>query len=146
MNVKINDVKIHDLPASAQNLVRLIGLIKTLKLVDNLGGTTFPVPVGSNRLGQMRYERLAEVIGEDAATALCAEYARENLYIPNCKEAIRKVRDRIIHSRFDALVKNGHSSNAAVDMLARENTLCDRRIWKILKVLPDQPIAQNSLF
>jgi len=142
----MNNVHIHDLPESAQNLVRLIGIAKALRLIDRLGGTTFPIAKGITRLGQARYKLLAEVIGVDAADILTAEYGGESLYIPNCKDAIRRVRDRAIHSRFDALVKAGYSANDAVAELALQNKLCDRRIWEILKVLPDQPQPQAMLF
>lgn len=135
-----------DLPASAQNIARLIGLPQTLRLVDRLGGTTFPVAKGLTRMGQARYELLAEVIGMDAADTLTAEYGGEPLYIPNCKDALRRARDRAIHSRFDALVKAGYSANGAVAELARENRLSDRRVWEILKVLPDIQTVQSDLF
>lgn len=125
------------LPSSAQNLIRLIGLPNTMQLVNEFGGTTFPVAVGTTSKGQARFEMLAEVIGTEAADILTAEYAREHLYIPNCKAAMRKARDRAIHGRFDALSMQGYSSNAAVAELAREHNLSDRRVWEILKVLPE---------
>lgn len=142
----MNDIHLADLPESARNLVRLIGLAKTLRLVDHLGGTTFPVAKGLTRMGQARYELLAEVIGVDAADILTAEYGGEPLYIPNCKDALRRVRDRAIHSRFDALVKDGYSANGAVAELAREHKLSDRRIWEILKTLPESMDVQSTLF
>lgn len=142
----MKDIQLVDLPESAQNLVRLIGMPKTLRLVDHLGGTTFPVAKGLTRMGQARYELLAEVVGMDAADTLTAEYGGEPLYIPNCKDALRRVRDRGIHSRFDALVKAGYSANGAVAELAREHKLSDRRIWDILKVLPERQEVQSSMF
>ncbi len=140
------ELRPHELPESARNLVRLIGLPKTIKLIDHLGGTTFPVAKGLTRMGQARYELLAEVVGMDAADTLTAEYGGEPLYIPNCKDALRRVRDRAIHSRFDALVKAGYSANGAVAELAREHRLSDRRIWEILKVLPESQEVQSTLF
>ncbi|TQV63947.1 MAG: DNA transposition protein [Halothiobacillaceae bacterium] len=142
----MNGIQLHDLPESAQNIVRLIGIGKALRLIERLGGTTFPVAKGLTRMGQARYELLAEVIGMDASDTLTAEYGGETLYVPSCKAALRRVRDRAIHTRFDAMVKGGHSANGAVAELALEHKISDRRIWDILKVLPDSQDVQQTLF
>ncbi|MHB9021323.1 MAG: Mor transcription activator family protein [Halothiobacillus sp.] len=139
-----------DLPTSAQNLVRLIGLPKSVRLIEQLGGTTFPVAKAINSLGKLRYELLAEAVGVDAADILTAEYGGEMLYIPNCAAALRAVRNRAIHTEFDAMTSSVsnpvYSTNEALVKLAITYRLSDRRIWDILKVLPDQPAAQPQLF
>lgn len=142
--------RLDDLPESAQNLVRLIGLPKTVRLIEHLGGTTFPVSKGKTRLGQLRFEVLSEAIGVDAADILTREYGGEMLYIPNCAAAIRAVRNRAIHAEFDSLVSSAskpvYSSNEAVFKIAVAYRLSDRRVWEILKVLPNQPPVQPGLF
>lgn len=139
-----------DLPESAQNLVRLIGMAKAVQLIDQLGGTTFPVSKSKTRLGQLRYELLSDAVGVDAADILTKEYGGEMLYIPNCVAALRAVRNRAIHARFDELTNPAsnptYSSNEAVALLAREHRLSDRRVWDILKVLPKYNQPQTSLF
>lgn len=133
------------LPPSVENIIRLIGLPKTQRLVEQLGGTSFPVAKAQTKLGQIRYELLAEVVGTTAADQLTAEYGGEVLYIPNCKAAARAARDAAIHARFDQLVRE-LSSNEAVSLLAREYQLSDRRVWDILKVLPEASNPQGVLF
>lgn len=146
----IQQCALDDLPQSAQNLVRLIGLARAVRLIDQLGGTTFPVAKGKNRLGQLRYELLADAIGVDAADILTQEYGGEALYIPNCAAALRAVRNRAIHDRFDQLTSHSsnpvYSSNEAVALLAREHRISDRRVWEILKVLPEATSQQLGMF
>ena len=83
------------LPETIQQIAGLIGLPRTLELVAALGGTTFPVPKNQRRLGQVRYEALAEVIGVDGADALTRHFGGEILSIPKCEAALRELRDRL---------------------------------------------------
>lgn len=134
-----------DLPESALNLVRLIGLSKALKLAKALGGTTFPVAKGVTRQGAMRYELLAEVVGVDAADVLTREYGGEALYVPRCHQALIAARNRRIHEAFEQRVRSGCSANIAVMDLARQYQISDRQVWKILKQLPAPVPTQAQL-
>lgn len=71
-------------------------------------------------------------------------------YIPNCAAALRAVRNRAIHDRFDQLTSQSsnpvYSSNEAVALLAREHRISDRRVWDILKVLPEATSQQLGMF
>jgi len=146
----IQTCALDDLPTSAQNLVRLIGIARAMRLIEQLGGTTFPVSKGKNRLGQLRYELLADAVGVTAADIITQEYGGEALYIPNCAAALRAVRNRAIHERFDTLISShstpAYSSNEAVIMIALEHRISDRRVWDILKVLPNAPPKQLGMF
>lgn len=138
-----------DLPDTARQIVALIGLPDTILLVEKLGGTTFPMPVGKNAMGELRFNMLAEKVGADIAKKLCDHYAREKLYIPRCAEALLRVRNRIIHQQFDDMIRRGLSSNHAIALMAPEHKLSDRHIWNILKIHPDsyreQDMAQHTL-
>ena len=81
-----------DLPDMARQLIDLIGMTNTFKLVDQWGGTTFPVAAGKHALGRLRYDMLAEAVGVQAADKLTAEYGRTRLYIPQCSGALRRAR------------------------------------------------------
>lgn len=76
-----------DLPETAQNLVRILGWEGARALIRELGGVPFPVPKGPNNnpSGAARYEQLAEIVGEDGADRIVAEYGNDILSIPNCK-------------------------------------------------------------
>lgn len=134
------------LPESARQLAALIGLPHTLKLVERLGGTTFPVSKNKTPAGIARFEVLADVVGEDHAHQLCRHFGGFPLYIPACAEALRALRDQTINTRFESLVRTGTSANAAVAELARAHRLSDRRVWDILKKPELVPNAQVELF
>lgn len=149
----ISAVSEKDLPETAQKLVALIGLPKTARLIDQLGGTTFPVSKNTTKMGQLRYELLAEAVGVDAADILTQEFGGVMLYIPNCSAAIRAARNRAIHEAFDRMTATApgeskplYSSNEAVFNLARSYQLSDRRIWAILKELPESNDRQMGMF
>ena len=141
----MNDVALADLPETARDLADLVGLPATLRLVRQLGGTSFPVAKGRTRMGVARFELLAEVVGEEAAETITRHYGGEVLYVPRCHAALQRSRDRAIHARFDERIHAGASANQTVAELAREHQLSDRRVWDILKTLPE-PVCQNGLF
>jgi len=58
-----------DLPATARDLVRLVGWAKAEALIRELGGIPYPVPkaADNNAAGAARFERLAEIVGQRGA-------------------------------------------------------------------------------
>ncbi|OLN30427.1 hypothetical protein DVDV_0627 [Desulfovibrio sp. DV] len=134
-----------NLPASVAELVELIGLDTAMKLVRTLGGTTFPVPKRQTRLGELRFNMLADVVGLDAADALVKHFGGGELYVPRCAAALQAVRDAEINDYFVAETNKGRSSAEVVFHLARRYKLSDRRVWLILKTAPVKPDDQLRL-
>jgi len=136
------------LPASVRELVELIGLQTAMKLVRHLGGTTYPVPKALTPQGRRRYDLLADIVGTEAADALVKRYGGvgDGLYIPRCAAALQAARDAAINEYFVAETNKGRSSAQVVFQLARRYRLSDRRIWLILKTLPEKPSEQLRLF
>jgi hypothetical protein len=138
----------HLLPDVVQVLIRLIGLPAVVRLVEQLGGTTFPVALRKSRLGEIRYEALSEVVGSDAADAITKHFGGDSLYIPRCVTALRELMHRKIRDEFDVMTRE-HSALHAVAKLAVRYRLSDRHIWRVLK-RPDMnaqpPPQQNALF
>lgn len=132
------------LPETIQQIAALIGLPRTLELVAALGGTTFPVPKNQRRLGQIRYEALAEVIGVDGADALTRHFGGEILSIPKCEAALRELRDRAVRAEFDAITRE-HPAVHAVMLLARKYRLTDRHIWRLLNRVDRETLPQPRL-
>lgn len=93
-----------DLPATARDLVRLLGWPKAEALIRELGGVPYPVPKGANnnREGAARFERLVEIVGQRGAERLMAEYGGDVLNVPNCKTAIARAKMRAMRARCDA--------------------------------------------
>lgn len=138
----------HLLPDAAQTIVNVIGLVAAAKLIEQLGGTTFPVALRKSRLGEIRYEMLAEVIGSDAADAMTEHFGGDTLYIPRCTHAMRELMHREIRGSFDRMTRDDVSAVQAVAKLAVAYKLADRTIWRILK-RPDAEqvsIEQSALF
>jgi len=138
----------HLLPEAIQTLIRLIGLSASVRLVEQLGGTTFPVALRKSRLGEIRYEALSEVVGSDAADAITKHYGGDSLYIPRCVTALRELMHREIRADFDAMTRE-HSAIHAVTQLAVRYRMSDRHVWRILKradMNAQPPPAQDDLF
>lgn len=144
--MKFDDVQ-HLLPESARLLVSLIGLRNTVKLVETLGGTSFPVALRKNRQGEIRYEMLAEVVGVDAANILTRHFGNDMLYIPLCKTALRELFYREVRAEFDRITQE-FSALHAVATLASKYRMSDRQIWRVLKKQDDAGNApeQQGLF
>ncbi|GAB6127327.1 Mor transcription activator family protein [Humidesulfovibrio idahonensis] len=134
-NPSFAQLELEQLPVMARELAAAIGLRQAMRLVDALGGTTFPVPKRETKQGELRFNTLAHVIGPAAAEVLVRRYGSTDLYIPRCADALRRVRDTAICREYDRLIQT-MSGNQAVQRLARANSLCDRRIFDILKQTP----------
>lgn len=137
------------LPQSVQRIADLVGLPATLKLVKALGGTSWYFARGVGRNGQARVAALSEIVGDEAAERLATYlHERESVYIPKCDAALRRLRDAEIHRQFEQAVREGLTANVVVAELARTYRLSDRRVWKILKSPPSEPVglSQGDLF
>ncbi len=122
----------HLLPDVVHTIVKLVGLPAAMRLVDQLGGTTFPIAMRRSRLGEIRYEALAEIVGSEAADLLTAHFGGEVLYIPRCAKALRELMYRSIRAEFDSLTRD-QTAIHAVTQLALRYRLADRHVWRILK-------------
>lgn len=119
------------LPPSARLLVELIGLPKTLVLVQHYAGQRFHPPQSGPE-----YAALAEVVGEAAATKLAATFRRQPLNVPKCVEAIRAVVHSELRADFDRLTSpaEGLTARRAVSALVRRYGYVDRHVWRLLKM------------
>lgn len=116
-----------DLPATARDLVRLVGWAKAEALIRELGGIPYPVPkaADNNAAGAARFERLAEIVGNRAAERIVAEYGGDVMEIPNCKTAIARARMRAMRARCDA--------GATLEEIALEFACTTRWVTEVLK-------------
>jgi hypothetical protein len=97
-----------------------------------------PVPKGQAPLGRRRYEMLADVVGTEAANALVAHYGGYELYVPRCAAVLQAARDAQINEIFVNETNKGRSSAEVVFHLARRYKLSDKRVWNILKKIPER--------
>lgn len=125
------------LPAKARELIDMIGLPATLRLIDEYGGQTFQVAKGRRAKGVAQLEELAAVIGPEAAKKLSHTYGGEYLSVPSCKRALLPSRDADLQARFDAMTSTGGlSARSAVNQLAKEFRITAATVWRALKRVP----------
>ena len=113
-----------DLPATARELVEVIGIDATIDLVKMFGGDDLKIPEVVNGTSRM-WDILVETVGPDAAAKLVHRYAGTPIYIPICRMALIAHRDRAIIQRFDA--------GEPFDKLRREHKITRRHLYRILK-------------
>ena len=116
------------LPASLHDVIDIIGVPATLKLVEHFGGIVLYVPAELNA-----DHRIVKVIGLRAATMLWEHYQTDAIEVPRCHEALRLARNAEIRAR--------HHSGATVEQLALDYGLTMRSVWYILadEDLPASP-------
>jgi hypothetical protein len=125
-----------DLPESLRDVVELIGLPATLKLVEHFGGLIalyIPRDIEPDH-------PIAQAIGITAARKLAAHYGTDCLRnIPRCVVGMRRIRDAEIHVR--------HEAGESPARLALAFGLTERQVWSILAELRDSgDDKQSALF
>ena len=137
------NVCLDDLPQSARDLITQIGLPATVALIQAMPGVRFPVPRGENNNpdGAARFAQLVEIVGYEATLILVQNYGNDRgLYVPSCKKAIVRARDRQIIADY--------GSGVTVLDLALKYRLSYRRIEGILNApipIPSPTSPQLSL-
>ncbi len=115
----ISEIDIEDLPGILRDLVNLIGLTGTLKLVEHYGGVRLYVPVKFDP-----EHRLVKLLGAEAALKLIEAYGGEEHFdVAKAERALRAVRNREIRAEY------AHKSRR---QLARERDLTERQIGNIV--------------
>lgn len=134
------------LPKTARDLIDLIGLPATLRLIEARAGQVLAIPKGKRRRGEARMLDLAEIIGAVATKALCQRYGGEYLTVPSCKRAAAAARDRALAARFDELLAAGIGARRVVNQLAREFRIDASTVWRISKraTAPGDTAAASS--
>ncbi len=125
-----------DLPESLRDVVALIGLPATLKLVEHFGGLiALYVP------REIEAEHpIAQAIGITAARKLSGRYGTDCLRnIPRCVIGLRRIRDAEIHAR--------RAAGESPARLALAFGLTERQVWSILAEIRDSSDdKQSALF
>ncbi len=129
-------LSLDDLPESLRDVVELIGLPATLKLVEHFGGLiALYVP------REIEAEHpIAVAIGITAARKLASRYGGDCVRsIPLCTRGLRRIRDAEIRARVEA----GESPAA----LAPVYGMTERHLWRILAQSADaDDTRQSALF
>lgn len=115
-----SDIDIDLLPGILRDIVELIGLVKTMRLVEERGGTRLYVP----RLAVSDDHNMVAWIGRAATIRLQSIYGGvEQFDIPKAAAALRAVRDKAIRRQ--------RLGGCPVSRLARDYALTERQIRSI---------------
>lgn len=130
------------LPEGARLLWRALGDMCLLRRVlAEYGGRTLRIPVAVPPEGHALRRRLgARCLGK-----LCAALGGTEVYVPTCGGLRSRLRQQEIIRAFSRATAGGMSSVNAVAALAGRYSLSDRRIWQILKTMPQVPRAAQVL-
>jgi hypothetical protein len=127
----------HLLPERVQDLIAVLGIDRTLALVQAVGGRRIFMARDMKtapRVGHLRYQALAEAIGPEATDLLISHYADEYLDVPNCKFHLTWLRNRELRQRY--------AQGASLWDLGCEFNLSRARIQQILAEGEDAKAAQ----
>lgn len=114
----LEDIVADDLPETLQDMLAMIGLPATLKLVEAFPGVRIFVPATMHR-----DHSLAELLGFEAACKL-AEYFQGSEYaVPRAADAIRKSRDRKIRRLYGPMTAG---------QLALKYGMTERQVYRIV--------------
>ncbi len=102
-----------------------------LAILRGFGGQTLRVPARWPWRGDNN--ALHQMLSEAQMKKIVAHFGGTDLYIPKCARYVLQLRNACIIQNYSKATQNGVSSGEAVQQLARQNNLSDRRIWGILK-------------
>lgn len=138
-----------ELPETAKELIEVIGLNDTLKLVRKYGGTHLLIPKVRHNSNAISY--LVDVIGEKQAFKLIEHYRGTTIYLPKCDKAVRSLRNAEFFKAVDSYIQmHKASQDEAFFKLCPQFNITYRMAFYIIKAekikKEIKKIKQNSLF
>ncbi len=132
------------LPQSMIEMVDIIGMPATEKLVRKLGGGSFWLAGESTRY----FEKVKNVVGEDLANQLLHHYGRDEIYIPRCDKALKVLRNQRFYAAFCEMQSRNISGRMAMVELCPQFDITWRTGWEIVRQakIKEQQSSQATLF
>ncbi len=125
------------LPDTAQLLYTVLGDKEVLhELLQHFGGHTLRIPTRWPPHGEALESTkhpLRQVLEPKHMQNMVRHFGGTEVYIPKCNKYLCHIRNTTIVTAFCTATRNGTSSGQAVQALAKQYQLSDRRIWGILK-------------
>lgn len=130
MMISIKDLQ-HLLPPIILEIIEIIGINDTLKLIKVIGGTSFKFSVGAKDCP--RYRILCEAIGTTQTSKLLERFRGSDEYIPRCEAALRAARYEQFKHEFLHLTQfEKKSARMALLELCPKYQITERTGWKII--------------
>ncbi len=138
----------HRLPDAARTILEIMKNDDILlRIITRYGGCTLNIPVKWPPVGKTSIYRghpLRRVLTPKQMLQIVSHYGGTALYIPNCNKFLLELRNEAIIKAFLLSTRKGLSSGKVVQRLARRYRLSDRRIWDILKKVPENVDINKS--
>lgn len=116
------------LPAVVQDMIDLVGVAATQKMIQHFGGVRFCFSEG-----KIYYPQLCELLGDEVAQVLQHHFKGEEVYIPQCQNALRAVRNQKFNEALKELEKTCGSKRLAMMKLCPKYGISERSAWHIVK-------------
>lgn len=134
----------HLLPESIIEMINIIGLSETEKVVNTLGGLSVVFPK-KNLSESSVLNAYREILGDDTLHSLWQYYAGCALYIPRCELAIKHLKKQRFINEVSEMKDKGIPITQAVRELCPKYQISDRSAWKALGEKTDKS-TQKPLF
>lgn len=118
------------LPTTLAHLAGLVGLDKTMMIMEAFGGLDLLIP--KTPAGTV-YDSLVAVVGKSAAAAIVHAFGGEKLYINRCESLKRQLRDQAFLDNLHKLMATGISQSQAIRQLALAFDFSERYGYEILR-------------
>jgi len=120
------------LPETAKNILDVIGIVDTIKLVRKHGGNQLLIPKVRHCGNAINY--LVDVIGEASAFKLIEHFRGDRLYLPRCDHALRKLRnDQFVQAVDDYVIEHKATQDQALFALCPQFGITYRSAFYIIK-------------
>lgn len=123
---------VQQLPGSLSDVIDVIGIDATLRLVEHLGGTRLYIPEAITP-----EHPVVAMLGHHNGFALAERFGGEQLLLPRCIAAVRAVRDASIRAQ--------RAGGASTKKLALSHGLTERQIYAILACGEEEESPQQDL-
>ena len=135
------DMVYNKLPDTAYVLSTILNNNKSLlTILSSFGGRTLRIPTRWSKQSSSKQSskntkihELSNMISSQQMLNLVKHYGGTEVYIPKCSKYLNEIRNAHIVAAFCKDTRQGMSSSKAVQNLALQYQLSDRRIWSILK-------------
>lgn len=118
------------MPKSIQELVDLIGMDETLRLIEAFGGLDYQIP---KSMQANNAKRLLSVIGQVATAKLIQTYGGERVYINRCESLRLELRNQAFFYAVLAKMETGVSQTRAIQEVAPVFDISERYAYDIIK-------------
>lgn len=128
------------LPASAKEIVEVVGIKDAIELIKKYGGTTMII---TNLESSYAYQDLSTVLAAEQVEKVIKHFSGTRLYIPKCDEAMIRIRNEQFWKAVEKLIIDlSVSQERAIFLLCPQFGITYRQAFNIKKEM--QTVKEDS--